>query len=252
MNRTLRSAFAAMVVVAVVACGPAVVAPASAVVVSPSPIASPTLQAATAAPTPTPNLLDTSTWTTYVSKRYGFGIAHPADWNEDPSTHVWTLANDGADPLNGGPEHFSGGSEGQGVGVSVWSAAVAPGTSVESWLGAYCQTNSVDCTGTMDTAVDLTMDGHPGSLVQWTGIPFGLFLVDGRMYVIACWLADDDPSVAMYSGSNSARRGLRLDDAAAARRPGTISGDSVAVLTRRRKVVDGHSLHRLTADGRDR
>ena len=24
--------------------------------------------------------LDTSTWTTYVSKRYGFSIAHPADW----------------------------------------------------------------------------------------------------------------------------------------------------------------------------
>lgn len=203
MNRTLRLAFATtMVVVAVVACGPAAVAPSSAAVVSPSPKASPTLQAATAAPTPTPDLLDTSTWTTYVSKRYGFGIAHPADWNEDPSTHVWTLANDGADPLNGGPEHFSGGSEGQGVGVSVWSAAVAPGTSVESWLGAYCQKNSVDCTGIMDTAVDLTMDGHPGSLVQWTGIPFGLFLVDGRMYVIACWLADDDPSVAMYSGSN--------------------------------------------------
>jgi hypothetical protein len=201
VNSTIKMAFSATaLVVASIACGPAAVAP-SAAVVSLPPQPGPSLQAATAAPTPTPNLLDTSTWTTYVSKRYGFGIAHPADWNEDPSTHVWTLANDGADPLNGGPEHFSGGSEGQGVGVSVWSAAVAPGTSVESWLGAYCQKNSVDCTGIMDTAVDLTMDGHPGSLVQWTGIPFGLFLVDGRMYVIACWLADDDPTVLKYSGS---------------------------------------------------
>jgi hypothetical protein len=197
MNSTLKMALVvAAAVVAGVACGPSAVAPSSEVV-APSAAPSPSLQAATAAPTPTSNPLDTSTWTTYVSKRYGFSIAHPLDWTEDPSDHDWTMAKDAADPLNMGPEHFGGDS----VGVSVWSVAVDPGTSVDSWLETYCQKNNVDCTGIQDRAVAATMDGHPGSLVTFDDVPHALFLVDGRIYAIACWRADDDPTVLKYSGS---------------------------------------------------
>ena len=141
-----------------------------------------------------------STWTTYVSKRYGFSIAHPADWTEDPADHDWTLAKDAVWP-NTATEHFELPIENQGVGVSVWSVAVDPGTSVDSWLRAYCQKNNVDCTGILDRAVAATMDGHPGSLVTFDDVPHALFLVDGRIYVIACWRPDNDPSVLKYSGS---------------------------------------------------
>ena len=203
MNRTLRAAFAAMVVVAVVACGPAVVAPASVApslaVAPPTTAPSPTLSP-TAAPTLSPNLLDTSTWTTYVSKRYGFSIAYPVDWHSDSADHDWTLAKDAVWP-NTATEHFELPIENEGVGVSVWSVAVAPGTSVDSWLLGYCQKNNVDCTGILDQAVAATMDGHPGSLVTFDDVPHAIFLVDGRIYAIACWLADDDPTVLKYSGS---------------------------------------------------
>ena len=135
-EQTLRSAFAATAVVVVVACGPAAVAPVSVAPsvadVPPTTAASPTASP-TAAPSPTSDLLDTSTWTTYVSKRHGFSIAHPADWSEDPSDHEWTIARDATNHVNTGAEHFSTGGpvDGQGVGVSVWSVPVDPGTTVE-------------------------------------------------------------------------------------------------------------------------
>jgi hypothetical protein len=200
MNKAVKMALAmTAVVVAGVACGPAAVAPSSAVV-TPTPAPSPSLQTATAGPTSSPNLLDTSTWTTYVSKRYGFSIAHPADWHEDPAEHDWTLAKDAIYP-NSATEHFELPLENQGVGVSVWSVAVDPGTSLDSWLHVYCQKNNVDCTGIQDRAVAATMDGNAGTLVQFDDIPHALFLVDGRVYVIACWRPDDDPSVEKFSGS---------------------------------------------------
>ncbi len=206
MNKTLKIAFAATALVVVsIACGPSAVAPSpvtpsAAAVVSPPPNASPSLQSATAAPTPTSDLLDTTTWTTYASKRYGFSIAHPADWTEDPAEHDWTLATDAAWP-NAATEHFELPIENQGVGVSVWSAPVDPGTSVDSWFRAYCQKNNVDCTGVLDRAAAATMDGHAASLVTFDDVPHALFVVDGRIYAIACWRPDDDPAVSKYSGS---------------------------------------------------
>ena len=190
MNAALRIAIAAAVVVAGIGCGPVAVAPSS----------SPQAPSPTTAPTPSPNVLDPSTWTTYVSERYAFTIAHPADWTEDPADHDWTLAGDAVWP-NEATEHFVGGPDGAQVAVSAWSVAVDPGTSIDSWLRAYCQKNSVDCTGIKDRAVPATMDGHVGSLVPFDEVPHALFLVDGRIYAIACWRPDTDPTVLKYSGS---------------------------------------------------
>jgi hypothetical protein len=152
------------------------------------------------APTPSPNLLDTSRWTIYVSERYGFSIAHPADWTEEPADHDWTLARDAVWP-NEATEHFVGGPDGAQVAVSAWSVAIDPGTSIDSWLRAYCQKNKADCTRIQDRAVPATMDGHVGSLVPFDEVPHTLFLVDGQIYAIACWRPDTDPTVLKYSGS---------------------------------------------------
>ncbi len=141
-------------------------------------------------------------WTTYVSKRYGLSIAHPVDWTPTPPDHDWTLPKDALWPNTATERFYSEGEvDGQGVAVSVWSVAVDPGTSVDSWLQTYCQKNNVDCTGILDQAVAATMDGHPGSLVTFDDVPHAIFLVDGRIYVIACWRPDTDPSVLKYSGS---------------------------------------------------
>ena len=188
MISTLKKAFAAAaVVVAGIACSPVAVTPS--LVVSPSP-----------APTPSPNPLGTSTWTTYVSERYGFSIAHPADWTEEPADHDWTLAKDAVWP-NTATEHFTLSIENQGIGVSAWSVAVDSGTSVDSWLQAYCPKSTGPCTGIQDRAVAATLDGHGGSLVRFDGDVQAFFLVDGRIYAIACWRAEEDPSVIKYSGT---------------------------------------------------
>jgi hypothetical protein len=195
MNSALKLAIVAVTVVAVVVagCTSGGGGPTPTTAVSPTP-------SPTAAPTSSPNLLDTSTWTTYVSQRYGLSIAYPADWVAEPADHDWTLAKDAVWP-NEATEHFVGGPNGAQVAVSTWSAAVDPGTSIDSWLQAYCQKNNVQCTSIQSRAVAATMDGHAGTLVPFDEVPHALFLVDGRIYVIACWRADADPSVLKYGGS---------------------------------------------------
>ena len=204
MNRSLKKAFgAAAVAVVGVACNSVAVAPSSAgapsAAVSPSPVAPSAAVAQSPASTSSPDALDTSTWTTYVSRRYGFSIARPTDWTEDPAAHDWTLAMDAIWP-NEATEHFEGGPEGAQVGVSAWSVAVDRDASIDSWLSTYCQKNSVSCTGIPRRAVT-TMDGHAGTLVAVNDVPHALFLVDSRIYVVACWRPDTDPSVLKYSGS---------------------------------------------------
>ncbi len=205
MNSTLKSAFAAAAAIAIVvvsiACGPAAVAPSSAGTPPAEP--SPSLEAAVSAPpagTPSSDLLDTSTWTTYDSERYGFRIAHPSDWAEHPSDHDWTLAND-ADWLNSAAESFVLDREDQGIRVSAWSVAVDAGTSVDSWLQDYCPSNTEPCTGIQERAVDAAMDGHGGTLVPFESDVQAFFLVDGRIYAVACWRPEGDGSVLQYSGS---------------------------------------------------
>lgn len=166
---------------------------------SPSPTPSPT-----ASPSPSPNLVDTATWTTYVSARYGFSIAHPADWIEQPSDHAWTLAKGGSCcPPDTAFENFTlTTTPNLGIVVSAWSVAVPPGTSVDSWIQAYCRPkNTTPCTGIQSRAVAATMDGHSGLLVPFTDDVQAFFLVDGRIYAIACWRPEADASTLPYSGS---------------------------------------------------
>jgi hypothetical protein len=155
-------------------------------------------------PSPTSNpLLDTSTWTTYVSDRYGFTIAYPSDWTEDgPPDHDWTFENDIEAWQSTATEHFLN-PEGS-VGVSAWSVAVDPGTTVESWIEAYCSRQSGgSCGGITDRAVPVeTGDGHPG-VGQFgpNADTMAFFLVGDRVYVAALWRGETDPTVVRYGGA---------------------------------------------------
>ena len=64
---------------------------------SPSPTVSPSAPAPSpsARPTPTPYSINTATWTTYTSARYGFSIGYPADWSvHTTATRDWTYPAD--------------------------------------------------------------------------------------------------------------------------------------------------------------
>jgi hypothetical protein len=188
-------------VVASIACGPVSVAPSA---TAPSQVVSPSPAVVSSSPagTPTANAIDTSIWKTYESQRYGFSVGYPADWTVDPADHDWTLATDAIWP-NEATEHLEGGPEGAQVGVSAWSVAVAPGTSIDTWLSAYCAKNNVLCTRIQDRVGPATMDGHAATLVWFDDeLPHAIVLVDGRVYVIACWRPETDASVVRYSGSS--------------------------------------------------
>ena len=205
MNNPLGIAFATATAVAVVVAGCTSAAteagggPTSTPTTAPSPTPSPT-----AALTPSPNLLDTSTWTTYVSERYGFSIAHPADWTEDPAVGDWTFENDIEAWDSTATESFytAGAADGLGVRVSAWSVTVGLGTTVEAWIEAYCTgQNAGPCAGFVEGDVDVkTGDQHPGLLSQ-RGDTMAFFLDGQTIYVVAVWREETDPSVQPYGGA---------------------------------------------------
>jgi hypothetical protein len=157
----------------------------------------------TPTPSPTPSLLDTSTWVEYASDRYGFNISRPADWTEDRATRNWTFENDLDTTANlESTEHFNN-PEGS-VGVSAWSVPVTPGTTLESWLEAYCAAqNGQDCTGIADRAVPVQAgDGHSGLGLYGPETDTMAFFISGdRIYVAAVWRGETDPNVAPYGGA---------------------------------------------------
>jgi hypothetical protein len=165
---------------------------------SPSPSLAPSVSPSASS---TPGPLDTGTWKQYVSNRYGFSISYPADWVLTPATREWTMAVDAKDFLGGGADHFELKVPNQGVGVNAWSVAVEPGTTAASWLDSYCQLNTKPCTGLDQRSIPAQVDGHAGVIVAFTDDVQAFFLVDGRMYVVACWRPNTDPSVAKYSGA---------------------------------------------------
>ena len=165
-----------------------------------SPSATPSA-ARSASPSPSSGAvgpLDTTTWTTYTSARYGFSIGRPPDWTERSSDHVWAFPAD-ADWMNTASESFV--APGATVRASAWSVSVAPGTTVDSWLQAYCPKNTTPCTGLQARTRAVSMDGHPGLLIQFAEDTQTFILVANRMYIVAVWEPDSDPRTQPYGGA---------------------------------------------------
>jgi hypothetical protein len=160
---------------------------------SPSPAVTPSPAPPTPSPqaSPTPR---TASWMTYTSDRYGFSIGHPSDWTERPAIRAWAPP---VDPMTTATEGFV--APGATVLVSAWSVAVAPGTSAEAWIQAYCPKVTSPCTGIPARTVTVSMDGHPGLLVRFTGDVEAFILVANRMYVVAEWRPDNDQTDLHYA-----------------------------------------------------
>jgi hypothetical protein len=165
--------------------------PGAGAVPSPKPTSVAPMGSATPAPSPSPSPIDTATWTTYTSTRYGFSIGHPADWSFLPADHNWTFSKDAGDTRSPASstawDHYVAPTS--DIAISAWSVAVTPGTTVESWLRAYCPKaeNDSPCATIQDHAVPVTVDGHPGSLVSFLQDTQAFILVNNRMYVVASW-----------------------------------------------------------------
>jgi len=162
--------------------------------------------------TPTASPIDTTSWTTYESDRYGFSIDHPADWTVAPASHDWTMAEDADNWLSSGQEVFRS----PNIRVSAWSVPVDRGTTpetpagVEAWVQDYCaQADSGPCTVINERAVPLCVerrDCHPGLLVPFETDVQAFFTGGGygeRMVVVAVWWEESAPAVAAYGGSQA-------------------------------------------------
>lgn len=165
---------------------------------TPAPTASPSPSAS-----PSTALLDPSTWVTYRSERYGFSIAHPADWSEIPAAHDWTMPAD-IDWQTDGAEAFGP----DDIRMTAWSVATEPGMAIDAWLQAYCPLTMVNtddsaaqCPTVIGKAAAATMDGNAGLLVAFPANTQAFFLVENRLYIVAIWRPETHPSVLRYSGT---------------------------------------------------
>lgn len=168
---------------------------------TPSPSVLPTgTPSATSAAQAVADRLDIAKWTTYVSDRYGFSIGRPAGWTvKQTSDHDWTLAAD-HDWLTTASEGFH--PVDTSIYVTAWSVAVTAGTSADAWIQSYCLGGGTSpCTGLQAASTPVTMDGHPGVLVN-TGDTQAFTLVGNRMYVVALWESFDDPRTTPYGGAD--------------------------------------------------
>ena len=210
MNPFVRIAAAAIVVVAVLGGAVYLLALGGGVGGRPPASAAPSTTpsaAPSAVPSPTPAVsaalgpIDTAVWKSYTSTRYGFSISHPADWTITSSDRVWAFPADAVCCPPPGTETFH--TPADDVGVSVWSVALTPGTSADAWIKAYCDVMEAgpQCTALQSQTVAADMDGHAGRLVLFRDDTQAFITVGNRIYVVACWRADSEPSVAPYGGA---------------------------------------------------
>jgi hypothetical protein len=164
---------------------------------TPSPAVSPSAPAPSPStrPTPTPYSINTTTWTTYTSARYGFSIGYPADWYvHTTATRDWTFPADATVNMQSTALETFGAPD-NSIATAAWSVAVKPGTTLDTWLQAYCPLAESpapsDCATMPGRTVAASMDGHAGSLVRFTQDTQAFFLVNNRIYVVAIWQSED-------------------------------------------------------------
>ena len=164
--------------------------------------------------------LDTTSWKTYVSNRYGYSVGHPVDWVVVPASRNWTWNTDVADFMS--PAHEAFVAPDQSIRVSVWSVPVNPDPPTESkeylqrWVKAYCTASgNTPCTGVDQRAVELCLevrDCHPGLLVPFTNDVQAFFrgriLDHDVMVVVAVWRSESAPAVERYGGAQRLLEGF--------------------------------------------
>lgn len=140
------------------------------------------IPSATASPSPTS--LDTTTWLTFTSDRYGAAFLHPADWVVTQASEFWDLkiernfvraglAWDVLVAPSNNPEFH------------LFSMRLPPGTSEDAFLTQYFEvTWNAECTPPREEWAAITIDGRPALLISNTCTPYAVAFafVDNRAY----------------------------------------------------------------------
>ncbi|MET4099514.1 hypothetical protein ABIB37_001751 [Agrococcus sp. UYP10] len=141
--------------------------------------------------------LDSSTWPTYVSERYGFSIGHPQDWSVVPAARGWTMDADAGVIDSPAQDGFLS------PGGHAWvTAFVAPyegeatHAGVQRWVEQHCAASmSTECAGIGERAEPLcsgTAHCAPGLLVSLAYDVQAFYLGRGpapRMTAVMIWRA---------------------------------------------------------------
>lgn len=176
---------------------------------SPStPIQTTATSATSATSSPSASPIDTTNWTVYESKQYGFSIKHPPGWEVLPAERDWTLKADAGQEGRGGQETFV--TPAGDLYVAVWSAPAkdTPETpeGVATWVEQYCKLAGNSCSG-LDRSVPLCngTDCDPGLLVTVDGDFVEAFFTGGkhkgRMIAVEVGLPESAEPVAEYGGA---------------------------------------------------
>jgi hypothetical protein len=183
---------------------------------SPStPIQTTATSATSATSSPGASPIDTTNWTVYESKQYGFSIKHPPGWEVLPAERDWTLKADAGQEVRGGLETFV--TPAEDLYVAVWSAPAkdTPETpeGVAAWVEQYCKLAGKSCSG-LDRSVPLCngTDCDPGLLVTDDDDAVEAFFTGGkhkgRMIAVEVGRPEGDDVVAKYGGARRLLEGF--------------------------------------------
>ncbi|MEP6639763.1 MAG: hypothetical protein ABJC39_10480 [Chloroflexota bacterium] len=144
-----------------------------------------------------------SSWTPYISERYGFSIAYPVGWSAHPADGNWTFPDDTdwPDGMLRTDWFYVEPADNLGVAVSAWSVALEPGTSADEWFLEYCRVTTGPCDGIEGRAVTVRLDGHAGSLVPFTADIHAYFVIGDRIYIVAIWQGENFLTIQPYGGA---------------------------------------------------
>lgn len=142
---------------------------------------------------------DPSAWLPFVSERYGFSLAYPADWEAHHASGEWVFPEDTAwpDGVEHGDWFYLDGPDGS-VAASAWSVVLPSGTSADEWFDDYCAIEVTPCE-TTDQKSPASLDGHAGWFVAGSD-PQAYFGIGDRIYLLVIWQPEDNAALTPYGG----------------------------------------------------
>jgi hypothetical protein len=153
----------------------------------PGPTPSPSIS-----PSPSPSApaaIDTSTWKSYTSERFGISGAYPPDFGATPASKFWVVPETDSTTSAEWDLLYLGSGDPT---WSVASVALADGETPDAWLNAYRASQNdpsrpAACNPSPEALSPLTIDGHAGTLRLGCSEIEALVVVDGRAYSIGGW-----------------------------------------------------------------
>jgi hypothetical protein len=195
MSDSLKLAFGAVAVVAVVLGGAMLLGP-------------PGGNGVGGAPTPSPpptEAIETTDWVPFSSDRYGFDLTIPSTWTASRSTRAWSLDIDRTDWLTPAADRFM--SPGSNLLFTVFAAPLPARMSSDAWIAAYLAPGAGaspgPCAPTARDLGQISVDGRPATF--WAepdeaacGGSHAFVVVDDRIYVFTVWRSGNEPLLKAF------------------------------------------------------